>query len=121
MAVHVPTRSLLTGGRDRIVAVWDLRKMESVHSVPVYDTIEGLAIVPTASNNPAELLESDVASKKKKKKRSKGGEDEESASVQPAPEPVFEDATSIKDIEFVTAGEKGTMKRWKVGTGTCIA
>ena len=122
MAIHVPTRSLLTGGRDRIVSVWDLRKMESVRSVPVYDTIEGLAIVLAASNAAENVNpESEAEGKKKKKKKKGGEEDDRDCAAQHAPDMVFEDAQTVKDIEFVTAGEKGVMKRWKVGSGACIA
>jgi U3 small nucleolar RNA-associated protein 13 len=95
MVVDVPTRSLLTAGRDRVVGVWDLKAMKIAHSIPIFDTIEGIALVAPLAEEPAG-------------KKGKGA-----AEVEP------KEATA-RDLEFVTAGEKGALKRWKVGTGKCL-
>jgi U3 small nucleolar RNA-associated protein 13 len=86
LAIDVPTRTLLTAGRDRVVGVWDLKTMKQALSIPIFDTIEGIALVPPVASD---------------------GETPET--------------TTAKDLEFVTAGEKGALKRWKVGTGKCLA
>ncbi len=111
MALHVPTRSLVTGGRDRVVNVWDLKKMELASSVPIYDTIEGMVIVPSSSR----VDEKPQGTGKNKKRDKEAAKSEETSTEEPT-----ETVADVKDIEFVTAGVKGVLKRWKVGGGKCL-
>jgi U3 small nucleolar RNA-associated protein 13 len=109
MALHVPTRSLVTGGRDRVVNVWDLKKLALASSVPIYDTIEGMVVVTSC---PA--AEPGKPAAKKKSNKSAAGEDEK------LEQDLVADVKDVKDIEFVTAGVKGVLKRWRVGGGKCL-
>jgi U3 small nucleolar RNA-associated protein 13 len=105
LALHFPSNTLLSGGRDRIVSSWDLNTMKLVSSVPVFDVIEGLVIV---SPNPTSVESKAEDAGRQRRKRKAGGEE--------APA-----ATEYKDIEFVTAGEKGLLQRWKMQGGRCLA
>ena len=107
LALHFPTNTLLSGGRDRIVSSWDLNLMKLVSSVPVFDVVEGLVIV-SPNPTPAELKVVDAASKQRRKRKAAGDE------AAPA-------AVAYKDIEFVTAGEKGVLQRWRMQGGKCLA
>lgn len=112
LQLHPQTRSLVSGGRDRVVNVWDLKTMKLVSSVPIYDTIEGLIVVPPkreeSSVDQTELL------KAGKKKKRAAEEEQQKKDFAPAA------AMDVADIEFVTAGEKGQLKRWRVGGGKCL-
>lgn len=106
MSLHPQTKCLLTGARDRVVCVWDLKTMKIASSVPIYDTIEGMVVVPTFPKAGVK-----VASSKKKSKKAamevEGDEDEGHT-------------MTSAEIEFVTAGGKGQLKRWRVGGGHCL-
>ena len=43
---------LLSGGRDKVVAVWDLRSNTRVALVPVFEALEGLVVLPLGSAFP---------------------------------------------------------------------
>jgi U3 small nucleolar RNA-associated protein 13 len=106
LAIHYPSCTLLSGGRDRIVSSWDLNKMKLVSSVPIFDVVEGLVIVSPNPMSAEAKSEGDEGKRQKKKKK-------------PASEEIV--LTEYKDIEFVTAGEKGILQRWKMQGGRCIA
>jgi len=106
MTLHMGTNTLVTGGRDRVVTVWDLKTMKSAHSLPVYDTIEGLAVIEPGA------AAGDDASLSKKKRKSKG-----------APQSTNSGEGTLQrgDLEVVTAGANGQLKRWRIGSGKCVA
>lgn len=111
--VHAATKSLVTGGRDRVVCVWDLKTMKIASSVPIYDTIEGMVVVSAAAPKNA----SSASPKKKGKKGGKAGGVADGSNVG---EDGAAAAFTSADIEFVTAGGKGQLKRWRVGGGQCL-
>eukprot|EP00775_Hariotina_reticulata_P012078 gene12078-12218_t len=43
---------LLSGGRDKVVCVWDIRNGSRVATVPVFEALEGVAILPYGSSFP---------------------------------------------------------------------
>lgn len=104
LALHLGTKTLLTGGRDRVVGVWDLDTMSSAHSLPIYDVIEGLAIVEPAADS---VSQGKGAAQKKKK-----GKDAQMGGGGPR-------RLERASLEVVTAGANGQLKRWCVGTGSC--
>ena len=104
LALHLGTRTLVTGGRDRVVGVWDLDTMSSAHSLPIYDAIEGLAIVEPAAESASQ---GKGAAQKKKR-----GKDSQTGGGGPRP---LERAS----LEVVTAGANGQLKCWCVGNGSC--
>lgn len=105
-ALHLETRTLVTGGRDRVVGVWDLDTMSSAHSIPIFDAIEGLAIVEPAAQS-ASHGSAAVSKKKKGRDAQKGGAKQ------------LDGAELRASLEVVTAGANGQLKRWCVGTGNC--
>jgi U3 small nucleolar RNA-associated protein 13 len=111
MALHMDTKTLVTGGRDRVVSVWDLETTKTVHSLPVYDVLEGLAIFDATKSNQASSKEDAGASKKRKKGKAAQQADEEQTVG----------AVQRGDLEVVTAGANGQLKRWRLGTGKCVA
>jgi len=43
---------LVTGGRDRVAVLWDLKTFKSVRTIPVYETLEAVRIIPEGSAAP---------------------------------------------------------------------
>ena len=37
---------LYTGGRDRVLLVWNLKSRKAIRTIPVFETIEGLMLLP---------------------------------------------------------------------------
>ena len=110
LALHHETQTLVTGGRDRVVGVWDLDTMCIVNSLPIYDVIEGLAIMEAAA-----AAANDDAALEKVKKRKKGKGVQGGAAEQQA-----RGNMQRADLEVVTAGANGQLKRWLVGSGKCV-
>jgi U3 small nucleolar RNA-associated protein 13 len=110
MALHMATKTLVTGGRDRVLSVWDLDTYARVHSVPIYDAIEGLAIVQAVATGTEE--EDVIMAKKRKRGIGAQGEGARQTGVS---------ELNRADLEVVTAGANGQLKRWRVGSGKCVA
>ncbi|GIM03852.1 hypothetical protein Vretimale_8516 [Volvox reticuliferus] len=86
---------LLTGGRDKVVVVWDLRSGTKVTTVPVFEAVEGLVALPPGAPFPGvPKLAAEMAEQFKGSK---------------------------KFVYFATAGEKGAIKLWRSDTGVCVA
>ncbi|GLI67244.1 hypothetical protein VaNZ11_011426, partial [Volvox africanus] len=86
---------LLTGGRDKVVVVWDLRSGTKVATVPVFEAVEGLVALPPGAPFPGvPKLAAEIAAQLK---------------------------GSNKVVYFATAGEKGAIKLWRSDTGVCVA
>ncbi|EIE25517.1 WD40 repeat-like protein, partial [Coccomyxa subellipsoidea C-169] len=83
--------TLLTAGRDKVAILWDLRSHKKLATVPIFEAVEGAAIVPDDSAFKA-LVQSALGPSGKKSKA----------------------------LVFATGGEKGILKLWRADTGDCI-
>ncbi|XP_015112671.1 transducin beta-like protein 3 [Diachasma alloeum] len=54
LSFHADTTHLVSSGRDKVLILWDLDKGVSLRTLPVYESIEGLFIMPPASPFPAQ-------------------------------------------------------------------
>ena len=113
LELHSETKTLVTAGRDRVVIAWDLTTKKSVHTLPVYDHVEGMAIVQASApgGDKEATPEETSVGKHKRGKRGAGAQDE-----QPAPR----GGMLRGNLEVVTAGANGVLKRWKLGSGACV-
>uniref|UniRef100_A0A383VI50 U3 small nucleolar RNA-associated protein 13 C-terminal domain-containing protein n=1 Tax=Tetradesmus obliquus TaxID=3088 RepID=A0A383VI50_TETOB len=88
---------VLSGGRDKVACVWDIRNGARVSTVPVFEGLEGLAVLPLGSAFPGVAAADAITSSS-------------SSSKAGAKRPLF----------FATAGEKGVIRIWRSDTGTCV-
>ncbi len=44
--------TLLSGGRDKVVIAWDLRRHKKLATVPVYEALEGVVVLPPGAGYP---------------------------------------------------------------------
>jgi len=82
--------TLLSGGRDKVVCLWDLRTNSRVATVPVYEALEGLAVLPPGSAFPGASPAVTAATGR----------------------PVT--------LHFATAGERGQVRVWRSDTAQCV-
>lgn len=83
---------LLSGGRDKVVCVWDLRTNSRTATVPVYEAVEGLAALPPGGAFPG--VEAGA-----------GG---------------VGAAAGGRGVYFATAGERGQVRLWRSDTAQCV-
>lgn len=91
--------TLLSGSRDGVAIVWDLRNFSKTSTIPVYEALEGIVALPpipeSALERCAPSTRGSTASKKSTTKS----------------KPV---------LCFITGGDKGLLKMWRSDTGACI-
>ncbi|MCJ1354295.1 MAG: Transducin (beta)-like 3 [Icmadophila ericetorum] len=81
---------LLTAARDKVAILWDLASHKKLATIPVYEAIEGAAILPL----------------------------EHFKALDPAAFKAV--AKSDGAVVFATGGERGLIKLWRSDTGQCI-
>lgn len=97
---------LLSGGRDRVLVLWDLRTDKPIRTIPVYETLETVGFLEAGTAFPGSPVVEAVAPTKSKKSKSKA--------AAPA-----EEAQSDQPQYIYTAGEKGIFRIWDAETGVC--
>jgi WD40 repeat protein len=75
---------LVSGGRDRVVNLWDAATLKHIRTIPVYESIEGVYVLPTVAD----------ASSSSKKNTKKGLPSQSN------------DAPDVPSLRIVTAGDK---------------
>jgi|AntRauMFilla1563_2_1112583.scaffolds.fasta_scaffold77755_2 U3 small nucleolar RNA-associated protein 13 len=71
LAVSLCGQVLLSAGRDKVVNLWNLQTFKKAGTVPVFEAVEGLAVVPAGAGFPgvgSATLKSKVHSKIKQVK-----------------------------------------------------
>eukprot|EP00873_Tetraselmis_striata_P034175 jgi/Tetstr1/454439/TSEL_041339.t1 len=84
---------LLSGGRDKMVMVWDLRTHKKVGGVPVLEAVEGVVALP---------------------------EDMDFPGLPAARSPAWIALRKAKGVYFCTVGEKGAVRLWNSKTGAAV-
>ncbi|EKX52194.1 hypothetical protein GUITHDRAFT_42081, partial [Guillardia theta CCMP2712] len=108
IVLHPISHSLLTGGRDRVVGVWNTSSYQLEKSIPVFDVVEGL-VLSNGAEAEAEAEEEEGRRGQRGKKKGKEGKSSEEHI-----------AAMRAKLEFVTAGASGLLKKWSVKTGANI-
>jgi len=110
--------SLVAGGRDSVVTVWDLRTHQRTATVPVYEAVEAVLalppsspLIPTNNNNNNNDDDDDEHSGKKGSRRK--GEKTTSTTTNIS-------TKSDYGLVFATGGDKGIIRLWDAATARCI-
>ena len=97
MSISSDGWTLLSGGRDGVVIMWNLRDYSKVATIPVFEAVEGILCLDYVE------LPSNLRKKKSKDFITQ-----------------MDDRASLNTIFFATGGEKGIVKVWRSDTGECI-
>ncbi|KAJ7554558.1 hypothetical protein O6H91_06G145300 [Diphasiastrum complanatum] len=97
LAVSTNHLSLLTAGRDKVVNVWSVHDYSLKATVPVFEAVEAVCIVPDGWLAPGSqnFNEEKFLSKKQKK-------------------------TSGSSLRFFTVGERGLIRAWLADGAVCV-
>ncbi|OMO51098.1 hypothetical protein COLO4_37813 [Corchorus olitorius] len=94
MAISEDGWTLLTAGRDKVVILWDLHDYRCKSTVPIYEVLEAVCIIPSGSHFALSL---GVFSQQTRKRKS-----------------------GSTGIYFITAGERGTIRIWNSEGAVCL-
>ncbi|XP_077234966.1 transducin family protein / WD-40 repeat family protein [Tasmannia lanceolata] len=95
LAVSENGWTLLSAGRDKVVNLWDLRNYGFKMTVPTYEVLESVCVIPSGTRLASCLGPHEVGKGKKK-------------------------SSSSPPISFLTAGERGIVRIWSSDGAVCL-
>eukprot|EP00899_Mesostigma_viride_P028342 jgi/Mesvir1/8693/Mv02630-RA.2 len=105
LSVSEDGATLVSCGRDKVANVWDLTTHKLLRTVPVYEALEAVHVIPSSSSLPG-AASAGAQDKPKKKSKSLPG--------------AVAKGQASGELHFVTAGEKGILRVWNASTGECV-
>eukprot|EP01018_Ginkgo_biloba_P035898 Gb_13772 [translate_table: standard] len=95
LAVSANGWNLLSAGRDKVVNIWDLRDNSFKTTIPTYEALEAVCIVPDGSKLVSGMSQSQHSAKKQKK-------------------------GAATPVHFLTVGERGIVRIWSSVGALCL-